>query len=277
MPDERENDRPSGEGRDRRSPARRGPQPDRARHVDRGTRQGDRYGPAARRGTASTQERQPRDRRAAGERDESRADPPTDPEITGRELDDEVRSELSTLSGGAAGAVARHLVMAGRLLDDDPALAYHHALAARRRAARVGVVREAAGVAAYAPGRYADALAELAGGSPHHRLGRLPADDGRQRTGPGSATTRTGSRRRPGRGGTRHRRPDGNADRCRGCTSRPRSARFGSRVAAGSRASIAGQPAVGGAAALCVRRRAGRTGPARGGASLVRRKLPRPT
>ena len=161
MPDERENDRPSGEGRDRPSPARRGPQPDRARHVDRGRRQGDRYRPPARRNTASTQERQPPDRRAAGERDESRADPPTDPEITGRELDDEVRSELSTLSGGAAGAVARHLVMAGRVLDDDPALAYRHALAARRRAARVGVVREAAGVAAYAAGRYADALAEL--------------------------------------------------------------------------------------------------------------------
>jgi tetratricopeptide (TPR) repeat protein len=51
--------------------------------------------------------------------------------------------------------------MAGRLIDDDPALAYEHALAARRRAARIGVVREAAGVAAYAAGRYSDALSEL--------------------------------------------------------------------------------------------------------------------
>jgi tetratricopeptide (TPR) repeat protein len=51
--------------------------------------------------------------------------------------------------------------MAGRLIDDDPALAYEHALAARRRAARVGVVREATGVAAYAAGRYSDALSEL--------------------------------------------------------------------------------------------------------------------
>ena len=88
-------------------------------------------------------------------------DPPTDPDVTGRELDDDVRAELSTLSGGASGAVARHLVMAGRLLDDDPELAYQHALAARRRAARVGVVREAAGIAAYHAGRYAEALAEL--------------------------------------------------------------------------------------------------------------------
>jgi tetratricopeptide (TPR) repeat protein len=51
--------------------------------------------------------------------------------------------------------------MAGRLIDDDPERAYEHALAARRRAARVGVVREATGVAAYAAGRYSEALSEL--------------------------------------------------------------------------------------------------------------------
>src|SRR5918996_1212796 len=95
--------------------------------------------------------------RTTGGRSGASVDPPTDPEVTGRELDDDIRSELSTLSGGAA----RHLVMAGRLIDDDPGLAYEHALAARRRAARVGVVREATGVAAYAAGRYSDALSEL--------------------------------------------------------------------------------------------------------------------
>lgn len=51
--------------------------------------------------------------------------------------------------------------MAGRLVDEDPALAYEHALAARKLAARVGVVREACGETAYAAGRYADALSEL--------------------------------------------------------------------------------------------------------------------
>lgn len=51
--------------------------------------------------------------------------------------------------------------MAGSLLDSDPELAYQHALAARRRAARVGVVREAVGVAAYAAGMYSEALAEF--------------------------------------------------------------------------------------------------------------------
>jgi len=93
--------------------------------------------------------------------------PPADPElvldddITGDELDPEVAAELGSLSKGAARAVAKHLVMAGRLLDDDPDLAYRYALEARRRAARIGVVREAAGVAAYMAGRYAEALAEL--------------------------------------------------------------------------------------------------------------------
>jgi tetratricopeptide (TPR) repeat protein len=57
--------------------------------------------------------------------------------------------------------VARHLVLAGRLLDDDPELAYRHAMAARRRTGRVGVVREAVGLAAYRSGRYAEALSEL--------------------------------------------------------------------------------------------------------------------
>jgi tetratricopeptide (TPR) repeat protein len=51
--------------------------------------------------------------------------------------------------------------MAARLLDDDPDAAYEHALAARRCGPRVGVIREAVGLAAYASGRWAEALAEL--------------------------------------------------------------------------------------------------------------------
>lgn len=72
-----------------------------------------------------------------------------------------MRGELAALSGGAAAAVAKHLVMARRLIDDDPERAYEHAQAARRRAGRIGVVREAAGVAAYMAGKYSDALTEL--------------------------------------------------------------------------------------------------------------------
>jgi hypothetical protein len=51
--------------------------------------------------------------------------------------------------------------MAGRLAEDDPETAYRHAKAARRVASRVGLVREAAGLAAYHAGEWAEALAEL--------------------------------------------------------------------------------------------------------------------
>lgn len=51
--------------------------------------------------------------------------------------------------------------MAGRLLETDPEEAYLHAQAAVRRAGRIDVVREAAGIAAYRTGRYAEALREL--------------------------------------------------------------------------------------------------------------------
>lgn len=90
-----------------------------------------------------------------------RVEPALPEDVTGRELDRQVRAELSSLAKPNADAVARHLVMAARLLHDDPEAAYAHALAAQRRAGRVGAVREATGLAAYAAGHYAEALAEL--------------------------------------------------------------------------------------------------------------------
>ncbi len=51
--------------------------------------------------------------------------------------------------------------MAGRLLDTDPNTAYQHAMAAAQRAGRVALVREAAGLAAYAAGEFEVALREL--------------------------------------------------------------------------------------------------------------------
>jgi hypothetical protein len=81
--------------------------------------------------------------------------------VTGDELDPDARAELLTLPKDLATRVARHLVMAGRLVDEDAAEAYKHARAARRLASRVGVVREACGFAAYHAGEWADALAEL--------------------------------------------------------------------------------------------------------------------
>lgn len=52
-------------------------------------------------------------------------------------------------------------MMAGLLIDDDPELAYRHALVARRMASRLPVVRAAAAEAAYAAGEYAAALSEF--------------------------------------------------------------------------------------------------------------------
>ncbi|NDU71013.1 hypothetical protein GWI34_00015 [Actinomadura sp. DSM 109109] len=76
-------------------------------------------------------------------------------------MDLEAREELRTLPKDLATKVARHLVMAGRLAEDEPEQAYRHAKAARRLASRVGIVREAAGIAAYHAGEWAEALAEL--------------------------------------------------------------------------------------------------------------------
>ena len=87
--------------------------------------------------------------------------PPLDDSITGRELDRAVVQQLRSLPERLAVRVARHLVAAGQLVDSDPDIAYRHALAARARAPRIAVVREACGEAAYEAGEYAEALSEL--------------------------------------------------------------------------------------------------------------------
>lgn len=106
-------------------------------------------------------EEEQRERRPRSE-DQARYDgPPLDESITGSELDRSVRQQLRGLPEKLAARVARHLVAAGQLIDEDPRTAYEHTLAARARAARVAVVREACGEAAYAAGEYAEALSEL--------------------------------------------------------------------------------------------------------------------
>jgi tetratricopeptide (TPR) repeat protein len=87
--------------------------------------------------------------------------PPLDESISAGDLDRSVRQQLRGLPEKLAARVARHLVAAGQLIEQDPRTAYEHTLAARARAARVAVVREACGEAAYAAGEYAEALAEL--------------------------------------------------------------------------------------------------------------------
>lgn len=87
--------------------------------------------------------------------------PPIPEEITGEELDRDVRNALKSLPEKLAARIARHLVAAARLLPSDPETAYRHALAARARAARVSMVREACGETAYAAGRFKEALGEF--------------------------------------------------------------------------------------------------------------------
>jgi tetratricopeptide (TPR) repeat protein len=96
---------------------------------------------------------------APPECDASRPDLPADADP--RELDREVRKELLTLPKGLADLVGAHLVMVGRVLDEDPQLALGHARFARSKASRVASVREAAGLAAYHAGEWSEALAEL--------------------------------------------------------------------------------------------------------------------
>jgi hypothetical protein len=87
--------------------------------------------------------------------------PPIPEDITGHEVDRVVSNALKSLPEKLATRVARHLVAAGRLMDSDPDTAYAHTVAARARAARVAIVREACGEAGYASGRFKEALAEF--------------------------------------------------------------------------------------------------------------------
>lgn len=87
--------------------------------------------------------------------------PPIPDDVSAKDLDRFARQELQGLPPKLAEKVARHLVMAGSLLHEDPALAHQHALAARARAMRNGLVREATGETAYALGNWSEALSEF--------------------------------------------------------------------------------------------------------------------
>ena len=82
-------------------------------------------------------------------------------DVDPRDLDRDARAELRSLPASLADKVAAHLIVAGRLLDDDPTAAREHAWYARHLAPRLAVTREAAGITAYRDGDYAAALAEL--------------------------------------------------------------------------------------------------------------------
>jgi tetratricopeptide (TPR) repeat protein len=96
-----------------------------------------------------------------GEQGNRDAGPRIPNEIEANQLAPDIRRELSTLDRTTADVIARHLVAAGELLDDDPEAALEHAKAARNRSGRIAAVREAVGIAAYRCGDWAQALAEL--------------------------------------------------------------------------------------------------------------------
>ncbi|WP_406502248.1 hypothetical protein [Streptomyces sp. NBC_00500] len=86
---------------------------------------------------------------------------PIPDDVTGEEIDKDVRQELQSLPKGLAEDVSRNLVMVARLIDEDPEGAYAYSKIALRLASRVAAVREAAGFAAYASQKYSEALAEF--------------------------------------------------------------------------------------------------------------------
>ncbi|GAA3777564.1 hypothetical protein GCM10022240_31150 [Microbacterium kribbense] len=94
-------------------------------------------------------------------RDERGQDPELPDDITPKDLAPAARNELKTLSKENADRVARHLAMAAELIDENPALAHEHALAASRHAGRIPVARETVAITAYRIGDYALALREL--------------------------------------------------------------------------------------------------------------------
>lgn len=134
----------------RRGPGQGGGRPQR-RGAPTGSRREDR---------AERPAHNPGDLRAANRANQERS-PDIDPDVTGQELDRGTLKEINGLDERPASWVAKHLVMAGRYLDVDPALAFQHALAASRKGGRLSRVREAVALTAYAAGEYADALREF--------------------------------------------------------------------------------------------------------------------
>ncbi|MFD5496280.1 hypothetical protein ACFWH4_26115 [Streptomyces sp. NPDC127091] len=86
---------------------------------------------------------------------------PIPEDVTGEEIDKDVRQELQSLPKTLADDVAKNLVMVARLIDEHPEEAYGYSKVALRLASRVAAVREAAGFAAYANQKYSEALAEF--------------------------------------------------------------------------------------------------------------------
>ena len=157
--------KPTGQGRDRRGagdPPRRDGKP---------AGQGRDSRPERRDGKPQTPRRDGKPYEARRDRRQEEGDrtaaqkiydgPPIPDDVSAKDLDKYARQALQALPEKLADKVARHLVMAGLLIHENPEQAHLHALAARARATRTGLVREACGETAYACGKFAEALSEF--------------------------------------------------------------------------------------------------------------------
>jgi len=113
--------------------------------------------------------RDDRPRKPRGDEVEEPVYPAVDEDVEPKQLDRFARRELAGLDKDKADFVANHLVMASRVVDDDPELAHQHALAALAKGSRIPVVRESLGITAYLLGDFSLALREL---RTHRRLTR---------------------------------------------------------------------------------------------------------
>ncbi|MDK8100269.1 MAG: HAD-IIA family hydrolase [Winkia neuii] len=148
------------------------------RSEDRGKRRfddrrsgGKRFSDRPRKQHGRNEERGPRDFRRQNKWDSRRNEPEIPTNVKAESLDPAARKALAGLNPDNADIVARHLVMAGSLVDVDPQAAYDHAQAAVARAGRIGAVREAAALSAYACQKYQEALREV------RALRRLTGED----------------------------------------------------------------------------------------------------
>jgi hypothetical protein len=119
-------------------------------------------GPGGRPGSGRPSGSGGRDSRRDDRRDSDSGLPRVPDSITEDQISRDVREELGGLSLDRATTVGRYLVAAE--LATDPEQAYRYAQAAKKLAARVGVVRELSGITAYKSGRWAEALTELQAG-----------------------------------------------------------------------------------------------------------------
>lgn len=160
-------DRPQRPGGPRRE--ERGPRGERGERQERGDNRDRRGGDGERRHAQRAGQDRPSYVRSGPQRSGFREerlnkrmtepDLPDDIDIT--DLDPMVLQDLKVLSKDNADAVARHMIMAATLMQDDPKLALQHARAAKDRAGRVAVARETNGIAAYRAGEWKEALSEL--------------------------------------------------------------------------------------------------------------------